>query len=181
MSAVWPPRFERYGITLQPITEADLEMVRLWRNSPEISQHMLDQRPISQAQQQAWFAGLCGDEQRAYWVASFKGEPIGVASLVAIDRERRQCEPSMYIYPQHYRNNIVPFCVAFALNDMAFFELGMGLLVGKVFRENVASLRFHLKCGYQAQDDHHGELIPMTLRVVDYQAARDPLARFIRY
>lgn len=181
MSTNWPPAFERYGIKLVGITSDDLEMVRHWRNSPQISQHMLDQRYISAEQQQTWFQGLQGDSSRAYWVAYFKDQPIGVGSLLAIDHEKGSCEPSIYVYPEQYRSNIVPFFVAFALNDMAFFELGLNRLDAIVLSNNSAALRFNIKCGYQQLGELTPGQIAMTLEPEAYIAARDPLARFIRY
>ncbi len=183
--------FQRYGVTIKTLTESDLEMVRNWRNSPEIAQHMLDQSYITADMQRKWFNGLQNDNSRTYWVAWFKGEPIGVVSLVNINLSEGTAEPGMYIYPQQYRNNIVPFCVAFILNDYAFEELGLSLLFGKIFTDNEASVRFHEKCGYvrvgvnpelAVPAEWEGkQLIHYELTVANYEQAKKPIARFIRY
>lgn len=178
----WPPRFQAYGVTLEPLAEPQLELVRHWRNDPAIAELMLDTRHISAEQQRQWFAGLTGDRQRAYWVAHFKDEPIGVASLVNIDDERLTAEPGMYIYSPQYRGNIVPFCVAFALNDLAFEQLGLDVLNATVLPDNQAALRFNEKLGYQrtASESYSGP-VQLTLNVDNYQRARALIARFIRY
>lgn len=177
--------YKRYGVTLKPLAESDLEMVRTWRNSPEIAQHMLDQNYITAEGQRKWFNGLQTDASRAYWVAWFKEQPIGVVSLVNINHAEGIAEPGMYIYPEQYRNNIVPFCVAFVLNDYAFEELGLSLLLGKIFPENEASVRFHEKCGYtelaKAQANAGRPLIHYELTQANYEQAKQPIARFIRY
>lgn len=182
--------FQRYGVTIKPLAEDDLEMVRHWRNSPEIAQHMLDQSYITAESQRKWFNGLQHDESRAYWVAWFKDEPIGVVSLVNINRTEGTAEPGMYIYPQQYRNNIVPFCAAFILNDYAFEELGLTLLLGKIFTDNEASIRFHEKCGYVQVSERMPthkmtnvakQLLHYELSEANYKRAREPIARFIRY
>lgn len=176
----WPASYTRYGVTLKPLTDEMLETVRGWRNDPVIADQMLDKHHITAEEQQQWFARLQGDRSRAYWVAWFKDEPIGVASLVDISLEQGSAAPGMYIYPERYRNNIVPFCVAFALNDFAFEVLKLNLLHGKVYASNSASLRFHLKSGYQVTETRD-DLIYMQLTYADYQTARSPIARFIRY
>lgn len=191
--------FQRYGVTLKPLTADMLEQVRKWRNLPEIAQHMLDQRTISAAQQQAWFEHLAGDQSRFYWVVWFKEEAIGVVSLLNINQQTKMAEPGMYIVPERYRNNIVPFCVAFALNDYAFEELGLEQLLGKIFADNEASLRFHETSGYvqtgqrqfvplQASTVSTEKVTTTTKCLLDfvltkdaYYAARAPIARFIRY
>lgn len=182
--------FKKYGVTLQPLTQEWIEQVRVWRNDPNIAQHMLDQREITPEQQQAWFDGLQGDSSRQYWLAWFKEEPIGVVSLLAIDTENRTAEPGMYIYPERYKQNIVPYCVGFALNDYAFEELGLTLLYGKVFADNGHSIRFHESQGYQqvSQQEVMAKgaqetqiLLEYELKATDYFPARDKIAHFIRY
>lgn len=176
----WPPQFQAYGITLRPVCSKDLEMLRQWRNDPSIAELMLDKTEITPKMQQQWFAALNGDQNRAYWVAEFKQQPIGVASLTNIDRQKKTAEPGMYIYPEQYRNNIVPFCVAFALNDLAFEIIGMSTLYGKIYPSNEASVRFHQKCGYRCYQQTT-LLNFYELKYDWYLAARAPISRFIRY
>ncbi len=176
----WPASYTRYGVTLKPLTDEMLETVRGWRNDPVIADQMLDQHHITAEEQQQWFARLQGDRSRAYWVAWFKDEPIGVASLVDISLEQGSAAPGMYIYPERYRNNIVPFCVAFALNDFAFEVLQLAVLNASVYQQNIAALRFNQKCGYDVSDDS-GEFIQLILRAAHYHTAKQAVAKFIRY
>lgn len=41
-----------FNVVLKPVQQADLEQLRLWRNSADIRSQMLDQTPISAEQQQ---------------------------------------------------------------------------------------------------------------------------------
>lgn len=179
-TTTWPGEYQSYGVTLKPIGIADLEMVRQWRNDPFIASLMLDKTEITSQMQQLWFTGLMGDQSRAYWVAYFKQLPIGVASLTNIDLVNKTAEPGMYIYPEQYRNNIVPFCVAFALNDFAFDVLKLTTLYGKIYPDNHASVRFHQKCGYRCYQ-HTDELDLYQLTADHYMTAKAPIAHFIRY
>lgn len=177
----WPPSFQAYGVTLKPLAADDLERVRQWRNDPQIARLMRNQTEISAQQQQRWFAGLTGDPQRAYWVTYFKNEPIGVASLVNIDKAAGTAESGMYIYPQQYRGNIVPFCVAFALNDFAFEHLQLNALQAVVKPDNMPAIRFNEKMGYRATGEDQDGLLSFVLEPEPYRHARAPIARFIRY
>ena len=174
-------RFERYGITLSPLQADELEMVRQWRNDPKIASLMLDQTYITPEMQQAWFARLQTSTSAGYYVASFRQQPIGVASLAAIDFQAGTAEPGMYIYLDEFRNNLIPFCVAFALNDLAFETFGLHRLLGKIFLSNQASIRFHEACGYRPYGERDGDLIRYFLEPDAYLLARDKLSRFIRY
>ena len=182
--------FHRYGVTLKPLTVEMLDTVRQWRNDPQIAQHMLDQTFITLEMQQRWFEKLKHDDSRRYWVVWFKGDAIGVASLVSIQVDGSWAEPGMYIYPDQYRNNILPFCAAFALNDFAFEELKLKMLVGKIFMSNEASVRFHQRSGYIEIPPEEIINVPKVeelglryyvLTQDAYEAAKAPIARFIRY
>ncbi|QIR13953.1 UDP-4-amino-4,6-dideoxy-N-acetyl-beta-L-altrosamine N-acetyltransferase [Shewanella aestuarii] len=181
MNSNWPPSYTAYGITLSPLSQDMIETVRQWRNDPKIAELMLDKSHITAEQQQTWFDGLQGDTSRAYWVAYFKDEPIGVASLMHICYDSSSAEPGLYIYPEKYRNNIVPFCLAFALNDFAFQQLSLNVLWGKIYETNQSSMRFHQTCGYHQYDTKADGLMLVKLLKDDYEIAKKPIARYIRY
>lgn len=173
--------FARYGVRLVPLVQDDIEMVRQWRNDPKIADLMLDKTHITIEMQRQWFARLQLDNDRFYYLAWFKDQPIGVASLIGVNREAGSCEPGMYIYVDEYRNNIVPFCVAFALNDLAFEVLGLSQLFGKIFANNTPSIRFHEASGYRHYDEGEDGLGLYILEREPYLVARAKIARFIRY
>lgn len=165
---------------LKPIQHTQIEMVRQWRNTPRIRSLMLDSSEISTEQQVAWFERVWASEQQLYMLIYFKQKPIGVTSLTAIDKVTGCCEPGMYIYDQQYQGNIIPFCAAFALNDVAFEQFGLTQLRGKIFESNQASMRFHKACGYQVTNQQE-DLVYLTLNQTDYQIARDRMKRFMRF
>jgi len=171
---------ERYGIYLQPLQEQDVELIRNWRNDPEIARHMLDQTYITSEMQQKWFAKLQASETDFYFMIHFKVRKIGVASLTCIDCEAGTVEPGMYIYEDKYRGNIVPFCAALALNDLAFEVFGLTRLYGKIFKTNRASIRFHEMTGYKKYAEQQ-DLWLYSLVWDDYEPAREKVKRFIRY
>lgn len=172
--------FARYGVELKPIQAEQIEMVRQWRNTPRIRKLMLQSEPISQAQQARWYSAMVNDPAQVYFVVYFKSQPIGVGSLTAIDTQTKDCEPGMYIYDETYQCNIIPFSVAFALNDIAFEVLGLTTLHGKIFQSNQASLRFHKACGYKVTEDD-GELVRLALTPSHYAPAKQKLMRFMRF
>lgn len=177
---IW--EFQRYGISLSHLVEADIEMVRQWRNDPKISKLMLDKSYISEESQKVWFKRMLMDKSEKYFLAFFKGKPIGVASLIKIDPETGTAEPGMYIYDDDFINNIVPFCVAFALNDFAFEKLKLTRLFGKIYLDNEQSIRFHQASGYQFDSiDEKKDLQLIHLDQQPYDSAKQKITKFIRY
>ncbi|MBR9884475.1 MAG: GNAT family N-acetyltransferase [Oceanospirillales bacterium] len=176
-----PIHFERYGMCLDSLQQQDIERVRQWRNDPKISSLMLDQTHITQEMQQRWFERMSEAEDQCYLLARFKGEPVGVGSLIAIDPVAKVCEPGLYVYPDEYRGNIVPFCLAFALNDLAFERFELERLYARVLDENIAAIRFNQAMGYEHREDLGGGVGLYSVERGPYIAARDKIARFIRY
>lgn len=172
--------FGRYGVNLTPIKQEEIEMVRQWRNTPRIQELMLDKHHITAEQQQIWFDKVSVSEQQFYLLVSFKQEPIGVASLIEIDPLTGTCEPGMYIYNEKYQGNIIPFSVAFALNDLAFEVFKLTCLKGKIYQSNRLSLRFHKACGYEPTGKKD-DLLLFQLEHEPYVKARDKITRFMRF
>lgn len=171
----------RYGIELRPLTDADLERVRQWRNDPQIASMMVDQRHISPEQQQAWFARIRTSSRHFCFVAYFRDEPIGVAILTLDVDDSQLGEPGLYIGDPRFRQNLLPFCVVFALLDFAFEQLGLTRLEARVFAHNSAARRFNASCGYRPVGPEGDGLNRYQLTAADYHAARDHYTRFIRY
>ncbi len=173
--------FSRYGVTLTPIVEDELEMVRGWRNDPKIASQMVDQTFITPEMQRAWFARLAASDRDVTCVARFRGEPIGVASLGRMDRDAGTCEPGVYVFDDRYRGNLVPFCLGFAMTDLAFEHFGLARLHAKVMAENAAALRFNAAMGYVTVREDDAGLIHIELEYAPYVAARARITRFIRW
>ena len=176
-----PGAFQRYGVTLRPLQVDDLEMVRAWRNDPSIASMMVDQSYITSEQQAAWFTRIRSSPRHFIFVAHFRDEAIGVASLTLSAEHMGEAEPALYIAHERYRHNLVPFCVVFALLDFAFEQLALTRLNARVFAHNVAARRFNASCGYQPSSPEGDGLNSYQLVPADYYAARTKISRFIRY
>lgn len=171
----------RYGIELRWLAECDLERVRLWRNEPRIASMMVDQQYISPEQHQAWFTRISASPRHFCFVAYFRGEPIGVATLTLDPYDATVGEPGIYIGDERFARNLVPFCVVFALLDFGFEQLGLVKMKARVFALNSAARRFNACCGYQPVGQEGDGLNSYQLTAADYYAARNHYSRFIRY
>ena len=161
-----------YQIQLKPMQQADIEQVRLWRNDPEVAQHMLSQDEISAEQQQAWFNKISVDKRQQHFVIFYKDKPIGAANIKAYYQgenleNARAIEPGLYIADERYRGNIVAFSPTLLLNDYCFEVLGVQKLVAVVKASNVAALNYNLKLGYKVENA--GDLLEISLNYADYQ------------
>ncbi len=68
---------KKYGITLERLTEADIELVRQHRNSELIRRRMFYQNQITEEEQKKWFAKINND-LNYYFLILHKGKKIGL-------------------------------------------------------------------------------------------------------
>ncbi|XOV79324.1 MAG: GNAT family N-acetyltransferase [Aestuariibacter sp.] len=170
-----------YKTILKPVTQAHLEILREWRNDPQISQFMLSQDRISEGQQQQWFNKISSDDTQQHWVIYFRGKPIGSANLKSVEgvrlQESRNIEPGLYIAEPSLRGNIIAFAPSLLLLDYCFDRLAAHQLQAQVKKTNTAALNYNKKLGYSIVKE--GELIEIALQKDDYIAATKQIKSFL--
>lgn len=174
-----------YGIVLRALSSDQIEIVRQWRNDPDVSRFMVDQHHITREMQASWFDKVSADPRQAHFMISFRGEDIGLAYLKALNGEGLEeatvIEPGFYLAPGPYRGTAFAFAPAFALNDYCFDVMGAKELRAKVLADNRAALRFNETLGYVRLGQDNQGLEVQSLRPEQYYPVRDNLARFIRF
>lgn len=161
-----------YQVTLRPVELSDLDMLRQWRNSPQVSQYMLSQSMITQEQQLAWFKKVERDDSQQHFMISYKDTLIGSLNIKSklVGESLAQAsviEPGLYIADNRYRNNIIAFSPTLLINDYCFEQLNCDKLVAVVKSDNHAALNYNEKLGYKVVKQ--GELIEIELNFDDYQ------------
>ena len=174
-----------FNVVLKPVTIDDLELLREWRNRPDIRQCMFEQNEISSVQQRHWFSKVSVDKTQLQFVICYKEKRIGACNLkssnsVAIDA-CISAESGMYIADNKYRGTILAFFAALALNEFAFLSLSLRAIVAKVKSSNVGALRFNEQLGYVTDSHQSSEnVVCLTLNADAHQRAVKNFARFIR-
>lgn len=174
-----------FNVQLKPLQLDDVEQLRLWRNSPEISSQMLDQQAISVEQQYSWFQKISTDRRQMQFVIYYKNQKVGACNLKSPSAltvaECDSLETGFYLGDAKYRGSILAFFAALALNQFAFEQLGVKQLQAQVKNTNSAALRFNQQLGYQPDAiQPQGEMVAMTLVPQAHQDAAAKFATFIR-
>ena len=161
-----------YQIELRQVSQDDLDLVRQWRNDPNVAQFMLSQQTISQEQQQAWYNKICSDPSQAHYMICYKSQRIGVINIRACYQHEdlanaRAIEPGLYIGFEKYRNNLLAFAPTLLINDYCFDTLQVSTLKAVVKSDNQAALNYNLKMGYKIDKKH--ELVEISLTKNNYE------------
>lgn len=156
---ILPQFINRYGISLERLSEDKLELVRSWRNSPEVSRYMFSQEYITAEQQKKWFKKINNDSN-LYFLINYKGEYIGLVDMNDIDYDKKIGENGFYIVNEEYRNKgILAYLILFCLFDYWFNEMGMNCVISRVLHTNPRAARLVSFIGST----------PTEIRTEDYQ------------
>lgn len=137
-------------IQLVPLIEEDLELVRNWRNSPEVSKYMYTENYITPEQQQNWFNNL-NKQKSIYWIIVYNGQKLGLASVTGIDQILQSCYWAFYLGDTTLRGAGIGGKVEFKVLDYVFFELELNKLRCEVFVSNNKVIKMHEKFGFRRE------------------------------
>ena len=152
---------------LVPMTEADLEMVRTWRNSPHVNENMFFQNHITKEQQQAWFSTRPKDDE--YWIIC-TDKPIGMCNLKNVIMGH-QAEIGIFIGEKEYLNSNIAFKAMLEVHDYAFMDLGLRHTIARIKPGNKRAIRFNKAFGYEVVESLTPEVF-LTLSAQTYLQKR---------
>jgi len=133
------------ALTLRDMQQDDLEMVRSWRNHPDVRCHMLTQHEISAEEHAQWFGRVQQDPQRHVVLVHEQQQPLGLVHFTPVN-PHGVVDWGFYLTPQAPKGSGSKLA-RMALN-YAFKQQGWHKVCGQVISINAASRRFHLKMGF---------------------------------
>jgi UDP-4-amino-4,6-dideoxy-N-acetyl-beta-L-altrosamine N-acetyltransferase len=138
-------------VSLIDLTQEDIELVRTWRNSPEVAQYMYTDTQISAEQQQHWFERVSLDTRAKYWLIECDSRKIGLASLTDINSTFSSCYWAFYLGDTSVRGGGIGAKVEFTVLEYVFNDLKMNKLRCEVFTNNVKVISMHEKFGFRRE------------------------------
>lgn len=142
------------AVTLRPIEEGDLDLLRQWANDPELRSQVVDwSPPISADEQRRWFEATRQDPAtQRYIIQTDGGERVGMAGLWRIDRQAGSAELGLKIGSRAARSQGLGSDAVRTLTRFAFEQLGLHRLWARILAGNDASLRVFVgKCGWKEE------------------------------
>ena len=144
---------EGVSVDLRNMDESDIEQVRLWRNSKEVSEHMLSRNVISHEQQSKWFESAKNNTTQLYYIIQAKnGNKLGVVNFSSIDNESRTAEPGLYIGEVKERNSLFGMEAYYLLLKYGFEQLNLDKVYGTALSSNPTALKMNKSFGYNVEE-----------------------------
>jgi UDP-4-amino-4,6-dideoxy-N-acetyl-beta-L-altrosamine N-acetyltransferase len=128
----------------------DIELVRGWRNSKEVSSYMYNESQISESQQKTWFENI-NPEKSIYWIIEYNDKKLGLASVNSIDRTLQSCYWAFYLGDTTVRGGGVGAKVEFNVVEYVFNVLKLNKLRCEVFVSNDKVIKMHEKFGFRRE------------------------------
>jgi UDP-4-amino-4,6-dideoxy-N-acetyl-beta-L-altrosamine N-acetyltransferase len=156
--------------TLRPATDADSEMVRRWRNHPQVRRSSLTTHEIGPEEHERWWRRTAADPTRRVLIFSTGGRPAGVVTLADIDLAEGSCTWGFYLDVAGLteRGALLPAWLELekAVLAYAFDELGLTTLGGETLAWNTPVLSLHRRFGFTETRSYERDVDGRPQRVV---------------
>ena len=137
-------------MSLRPLTEPDLSLVRSWRNAPEVRRNMFSSHEISDSEHLAWFARMEKEPQSRWLLYENKfGIPEGVVYFTQISETTKNAFWGFYGGSNAQKG--IGTRIEFEALDYAFVNLELHKLNCEVIAVNIGVLNLHKKFGFSSE------------------------------
>ncbi|MCX6235541.1 MAG: GNAT family N-acetyltransferase [Bacteroidetes bacterium] len=138
----------KYGIKLSRLKEKDIELVRTWRNSPQIQQYMEYREHITPEMQKKWFQSV-DNTNNFYFIIHYRGEKIGLINSSNADLKELTSEGGIFIWEESYYDTFVPVWSSLCLLETMFFVFGARKSFIKTLNDNPRAIKLNTHLGYE--------------------------------
>lgn len=167
-----------FGITLSQLTLEDIELVRYWRNSKEISSVMEYQKFISEEDQKNWYYSL-NPLSDFYFLINYKGVKVGLIHSSHINWKNKTADAGLFVWDKNYLGTHIPVLASLAMLECFFQNFGLEKYFAKVGRENSVAIRYNLTLGFQLHEKSDNSRFDFyMLEKENYLKASEKLKRF---
>lgn len=133
---------EKYGVFLKRLNEDKIEMIRIWRNSPSISQFMEYRETITPEMQKEWFRKINNDNN-FYFIIHYDNKEIGLINLKDVDYFEKVAECGIFIYDKDFLNSTISIRSTLAICDFAFEHLKLDSITTHVLSDNKNAITYN--------------------------------------
>jgi RimJ/RimL family protein N-acetyltransferase len=137
-------------VTLRPLREDDAELTLGWRQSERAA--LLNRAARSVADQAAWIRSRPASELN-FVIELSGGRPVGMLSLIGIDRENRHAESARFLIGDEEAVKGIPAAVEAMklLYELAFDELGLERVWGTIAAGNKLMIKWQRYLGMKEE------------------------------
>jgi RimJ/RimL family protein N-acetyltransferase len=145
----------KYGIKLLRLKEEEIELVRTWRNSPQIQQYMEYREHITPEMQKNWFLSV-DNINNFYFIIYYEGKKIGLINTSNVNWEDLSSDGGIFIWEESYYDTFVPVWASLCLLETTFLVFGATKSFIKTLRDNQRAITLNTHLGYELLPGQEG-------------------------
>lgn len=153
-------------VALRPVTLADEDLLRRWRNQPDVRASMYTDHEIGADEHARWFRSVIADAARPTWIVVHGGKDVGVVNLAQLDVAQGRCHFGIYVAEQAARGGGVGTAAMCLLLREVFDARGLRRLCCEALATNQAARRLYESVGLR-QEGVYREHVLKAGRPVD--------------
>ncbi|MNY18922.1 UDP-4-amino-4,6-dideoxy-N-acetyl-beta-L-altrosamine N-acetyltransferase [compost metagenome] len=141
---------------LRNIKPEELELMRSWRNAPNVRANMYTRHEISLEEHLAWWSRVQQRTDQQYFMYEMAETPLGIIGFMGIDDESRNSSWAFYASPDAPKGT--GSRMEFLALEYAFKEINLNKLHCEVLAFNSPVIKMHQKFGFQIEGilrEHH--------------------------
>lgn len=171
---------KNFGVTLESLTAETAELIRRWRNDPEINKFMDFRDPISFDEQKRWFEKIQKENSNYFLIR--KGEqPIGMIHIEKIDLKNHSAYVGLFVGDSTYHGTGVALSASLGLLEYAFGTLNLNLVFAKVKNNNAQAIQYNQFLGFEKYEKCNDEFSYWILRKEMFEIKKDALLKYITF
>jgi len=167
-------KFIKYGITLHLLKEADIELVRQWRNDPSVVRNYEFREYITPEMQKEWFKSIYNNNN-IYLVIEYEGQKIGVVNAKDVDLVKGTVESGIFIPDGKYSQTFLPGLVMITTVELGFRMFGFKHGYAHILKSNASVRSIARSFGYELcadQENEENQLYEITKERFEVKAAK---------
>lgn len=159
-------------ITLRAMENRDLEILRRWRNHPDLMLYHFSTLPVSEAAQQHWYESRCADSANVTLIIENENHAaVGYTILKNIDHKNRNAEIGLHLDPEYqgkgYGKDAFKTLIRFCFQEMNLHRVFLQVLdfnerAYHLYERLGFTVEGHLREAYFTQNRYH-DIIVMSL------------------
>ncbi len=136
---------------LRALEDHDVELLRQWRNHPELMQYHCSTFPVSQVEQRQWYESYASDRKHhVFMIENADHVPMGYALIRNLDLKNRKAEIGLHLEPS-YQGQGYGKDAFLTLIRFCFQELNLHRLFLEVFDFNEKAIRMYENIGFKIE------------------------------
>jgi len=137
---------EANGLSFARLRKEDIELVRHWRNSKKINQHMHFKGRITVEMQEKWFESI-NNFSNYYFILQSGQSKIGLVNFHGVDSDLRNAETGIFIWNDDFLGSGIPVLSLLILLGFGYHFLGLSSVYGYVLGNNIRAINCYKKVG----------------------------------